>query len=101
MFSAKTLVAAVFVALSALEATALPHYPRAAGDLTVEKLKVITNGHTCQASKFPEECRTAEQALPHINQAFNDFGIQTAGEKAAILSLMSFETGDFEFNINQ
>ncbi|KAJ8084156.1 hypothetical protein PM082_002923 [Marasmius tenuissimus] len=99
MFSAQTAIATTFLALSALEASALPHYRRAC-DVTLDQLNAITNGKTCEASKFPEECRTAEQALPHINKAFADFGIEAVGEKAALLSLMTFETGDFEFNIN-
>ncbi|KAL0566221.1 hypothetical protein V5O48_015795 [Marasmius crinis-equi] len=99
-FSTQTAVATVLLSLSALEASALPHYPRSAGDLTVDQLNTITGGKGCASSKFPEECRTSEQALPHINKAFADFGIETAGEKAALLSLMSFETDGFAFNIN-
>ncbi|KAK1228379.1 hypothetical protein PQX77_008588 [Marasmius sp. AFHP31] len=99
MFSAQTAIATTLLALSALEASALPHYRRA-GDVTLDQLNVITNGTTCEASNFPEECRTAEQALPHVNKAFADYGIETCGEKAALLSLMCFETGNFVFNIN-
>ncbi|KAJ7624142.1 hypothetical protein B0H17DRAFT_963938 [Mycena rosella] len=51
-------------------------------------------------TQFPGECRTAKQAAPFVNQAFRDFGIVTAGEKAALLSLMLFESGGFEFDIN-
>jgi hypothetical protein len=53
------------------------------------------------ATQFPAECRTAEQAAPFVNQAFRDFGLVTDGEKAALLSLMLFESGGFKFDINQ
>ncbi|KAJ6625389.1 hypothetical protein B0H10DRAFT_1783248 [Mycena sp. CBHHK59/15] len=52
------------------------------------------------ATQFPDECRTAEQAVPFVNQAFKDFNIVTDGEKAALLSLMLFESGGFAFDIN-
>ncbi|RVD82106.1 uncharacterized protein DFL_006540 [Arthrobotrys flagrans] len=48
----------------------------------------------------PEECATAEQATPFITEAFEQYGIKTIGEAASILSLMMYETGDFQFNTN-
>jgi len=45
-------------------------------------------------------CRTAEQAAPFIQAAFDKFGFNTAGEQAALLALMAFETGDFKFDVN-
>ncbi|KAJ7162171.1 hypothetical protein C8R46DRAFT_1103752 [Mycena filopes] len=54
----------------------------------------------CSAAQFPPECRTAEQAAPLVNQAFKTYKIVTDGEKAALLSLMIFETNNFEFDIN-
>ncbi|KAJ6594518.1 hypothetical protein B0H19DRAFT_919745 [Mycena capillaripes] len=55
----------------------------------------------CSAeTKFPSECRTAEQAAPFVNQAFRDYNIVSNGEKAALLSLMLFESGGFAFDIN-
>jgi hypothetical protein len=38
--------------------------------------------------------------VPFINKAFQEYGITSKGEKAALLSLMAFETGDFKFNTN-
>ncbi|KAK6360068.1 hypothetical protein TWF730_006222 [Orbilia blumenaviensis] len=48
----------------------------------------------------PEECATAAHAAPFITEAFKQYGINTIGEAASILSLMMFETGDFQFNTN-
>jgi len=52
---------------------------------------------TCDATA---SCRTAEQAAPFINQAFDKYEFATPGEQAAILSLMAFESGDFKFDVN-
>jgi hypothetical protein len=56
---------------------------------------------SCNATaEFADECRNATQAAPFINQGFAQFGIDSAGEKAALLSLMAFETNDFQFDRN-
>ncbi|KAF3165899.1 hypothetical protein TWF225_001353 [Orbilia oligospora] len=47
-----------------------------------------------------EECATAKHAAPFITEAFKKYEINTIGEAAAILSLMMFETGNFQFNTN-
>ncbi|KAF9270351.1 hypothetical protein L218DRAFT_952500 [Marasmius fiardii PR-910] len=100
-FSARAAIATVLASLATLQADALPYRcTRAVGDITVRQLDTIINSTSCANASFPEECRTAEQALPFVNKAFADFGIATVGEKAAILSLMSFESGGFKFNIN-
>ncbi|KAL8686405.1 MAG: hypothetical protein Q9224_005458, partial [Gallowayella concinna] len=43
---------------------------------------------------------TAAQAAPFINASFKTYGITSAGEAAAIVALMAFESGDFKYNIN-
>jgi len=45
-------------------------------------------------------CRTADQAVTFINKSFQKFGFSTVGEQAAIFSLMAFESGDFEYDVN-
>ncbi|KAL0952145.1 hypothetical protein HGRIS_008761 [Hohenbuehelia grisea] len=56
---------------------------------------------SCNAlAPFADECRTAEQAAPFVNQAFVDYNITSRGEKAAMLSLMLFESGNFRFDKN-
>jgi hypothetical protein len=54
-----------------------------------------------QSAQFADECRTAEQSAPFVNAGFQQFGINTVGEQAALLSLMLFETGGFKFDRNQ
>jgi len=79
-------------------AGARPQAP-SSGDVTPQAIIAVSpNAASCagQAS-----CRTADQAAPLINQAFAKFGIDSKGEKAALLSLMAFETGGFVFDTNQ
>ncbi|KAK6345753.1 hypothetical protein TWF718_007660 [Orbilia javanica] len=69
-------------------------------------LKVGSSAKSCPREnqykdRAPEECATAEHAAPLITEAFQKYGINTIGEAAAILSLMMYETGDFQFNTNQ
>jgi len=47
------------------------------------------------------ECATASQAVPHLNAAHAQFGVNTTGEIAAIVGLQLFESGSFKFNTNQ
>ncbi|KAJ3828158.1 hypothetical protein F5880DRAFT_1007839 [Lentinula raphanica] len=71
-------------------------------DIALSQLDAIIDGTSCplEGSQFLDECRTAAQALPFVNKGFADYNITTLGEKAALLSLMSFESGGFQFNIN-
>jgi len=70
-----------------------------AGDVTPQAvLAVAPNAASCAGEA---SCRTADQAAPLINQAFAKFGIDSKGEKAALLSLMAFETGGFVFDTNK
>ncbi|KAJ3844006.1 hypothetical protein F5878DRAFT_574068 [Lentinula raphanica] len=71
-------------------------------DIILSQLDAIIGGTSCplEGSQFLDECRTAAQALPFVNKRFADYNITTLGEKAALLSLMSFESGGFQFNIN-
>ncbi|RMJ18894.1 hypothetical protein CDV36_001432 [Fusarium kuroshium] len=48
-----------------------------------------------------EECRTAKQAAPHIVQGLFDHGIYDVKEMAAVISLMAFESGDFQYKRNK
>lgn len=64
-------------------------------------VKMDNRTATCNpAGAFAAECATAERAAGPISAAFTKFGISTVGEKAALLSLMLFETGGFKFDEN-
>jgi hypothetical protein len=71
-------------------------------EITLDQLNQVLGNFTCAPTQqFADECRNATEALPFINQGFVDYNITTLGEKAAILSLMVFETGNFSFDKNQ
>ncbi|KAF2146554.1 uncharacterized protein K452DRAFT_282729 [Aplosporella prunicola CBS 121167] len=50
------------------------------------------------ATQFANECRTASQAAPHILTSFEKYSITNANVKAAVLSLMLYESGEFKYN---
>lgn len=65
-------------------------------------IQISPNSTACNATaQFADECRTAEQATPFVNAAFGKYDIATLGEQVALLSLMLFESGGFQFNRNQ
>ena len=105
MFNARfiltTLVLASFSATTTFAAP-ICRQRTSSGITPAQLLQIAPDMATCDpAIDFPEECRTAEQSAPFVNQGFADFNITTKGEKAAILSLMLFESGNFKFDINR
>jgi len=62
-------------------------------------LTIAPTSNTCAGAT--SECRTADQAGPFLIKAFQDYGILTYPEMAAILSLVAFESVDFKFDTNQ
>ncbi|KAL8722610.1 MAG: hypothetical protein Q9225_000916 [Loekoesia sp. 1 TL-2023] len=63
-------------------------------------LAVVPKANTCDGAPFPQECKTADEAAPFINQSFRTYGITTPGEAAAVIAIMAFESGEFKYNIN-
>lgn len=47
------------------------------------------------------ECRTAKQAAPYIVKGLYDHGIYDVKEMAAVISLMAFESVDFQYKRNK
>jgi len=69
--------------------------------VTACQLKTIDNRTvTCFNATFPDECATADRAAGPITRGFERFEITTPGEKAALVSLMLFETGGLKANRN-
>ena len=66
--------------------------------ITVEQLLAIAPASAAcdPAAQFADECITAQDAVAPLNAAFAQYGVETVGEKAALLSLMLFESGDFK-----
>ena len=63
-------------------------------------LAIAPRSSTCEGAPYPEQCRTAEQALPHIVASFQKYGINSNAEQATLIAIMAFETGDFKYNVN-
>ncbi|KAG9240646.1 hypothetical protein BJ878DRAFT_429828 [Calycina marina] len=75
-------------------------FARADKDATSIILAAAPASSSCSGGDFPEECRTAQQAMPFLTKAFADYKIYSVPEIAAVLSLIAFESDDFKFNIN-
>jgi len=89
-----------FVAFASL-ASAAPLRRQNPAVTACQLVKMDNRTATCNpAGAFGDECATAERAAGPISAAFAKFGISTVGEKAALLSLMLFETGGFKFDKN-
>ncbi|EED12449.1 conserved hypothetical protein [Talaromyces stipitatus ATCC 10500] len=63
-------------------------------------LAICPKSATCNNAPAAGECATAAAAAPFISDAFITYGIDSAAEQAALISLMAFETGDFKYNRN-
>ncbi|KAH7101428.1 hypothetical protein BKA62DRAFT_618935 [Auriculariales sp. MPI-PUGE-AT-0066] len=73
----------------------------ASGSFTVDQLLAIdSNTASCDGAPFAEECADATKAAPFIGASFDKYGITSAGEKAALISLILFETGSLKYDRN-
>ncbi|RKP37166.1 hypothetical protein BJ085DRAFT_17209 [Dimargaris cristalligena] len=74
------------------------------GDLTLEVLQRSINMEVNADCKNPQdhqaECRTPAQILDPLNANFAQYGITTVGQKAALISIMDFESGSFRYSTN-
>ncbi|KAH0553211.1 hypothetical protein GP486_006616 [Trichoglossum hirsutum] len=97
--SSSSAVAAAMLLLLSSPVLALPQQQPANGEITVDQLiQISPDSASCDGAKYPAECATAAQAVPFINDGFAKYGITSTAEKAAIISLMMSESGDFKSN---
>jgi hypothetical protein len=61
-------------------------------------LQIMPGASSCNNAPFPAECRTAEQAAPFINAAFNRYMINSKAAQAATLALQALETGELKYD---
>ncbi|KAF3928593.1 hypothetical protein AA313_de0202627 [Arthrobotrys entomopaga] len=64
-------------------------------------LKIAPKSSSCANLVATGECSTADVAAEQIAAALAKYQINTIGEAAAVISIMAFESVDFEFNSNQ
>ncbi|KAF2808615.1 uncharacterized protein BDZ99DRAFT_464462 [Mytilinidion resinicola] len=102
MYLQTALIAATFATLSTL-ATAAP-VPSASpsGGLTAAIITTIlpATAACTGTDQYANQCRTAEQAAPLINNSFKKYGISSKAEQVALLSIMLFESVGFKYNHN-
>lgn len=48
-----------------------------------------------------QECASSATAAKGLTDAFNKYGQTSLGQMTALLGLMTLESGDFRFNVNQ
>lgn len=61
--------------------------------------QIAPESASCAAGN--DECRTAEQAAPHIFRALAKYGINNTNQQAAVISLMAYESVNFAYKTNQ
>ena len=61
---------------------------------------IAPKSSSCAGASFPSECRTAAQVCGPISASFVTYGLSTPGEQAAVLSIIAFESDDFQYQIN-
>ena len=97
----KTAIAALFVSvLSVVTASPIPQAGPAAASTKVTPQIVVAAVPGSAGCDGSASCRTADQAAPLLQAAFDKYGFNTPGEQAAIIALMATESADFKFDIN-
>ena len=79
----------------------LPQEPQTSLPVTLDQVQYIApESSSCTNAPQAGECRTAAQVAPVLNEVFTDHSIECLNEKAALIALMAFETGDFKYQKN-
>jgi hypothetical protein len=97
------LTAASLLSLLAFIAPLSASLPLATRETDVDPQALITisaASASCDGALYPAECRTAEQAAGPISDSFARYGITNPYEKAALISLMIYETSGFKYAQN-
>ncbi|KAL2855489.1 hypothetical protein BJY01DRAFT_2776 [Aspergillus pseudoustus] len=85
-----------------LGASASPCIPQGVTITAQQILHVAPNSTTCANAPASTlgECATAAQAAPALSAAFTKYTLTSKAEQAAVLGLIAFESGEFEYNRN-
>lgn len=71
------------------------------GTITAEQLiQIGPASASCTGADFPEECADATTAAAAFNKSFDKYGITTAGEKAALVAYVAFESVNYRYSRN-
>lgn len=61
-------------------------------------LNTSSNTSSCDGAFYPNECRTASQAAPFIYASWSKYKIDSMATRAALVSLMLYESDKFKYN---
>jgi hypothetical protein len=75
----------------------------AMSDVTEAQILILAPmSKTCDnAEVFKDECRNVTVAAKELSKGFMKYNVTSPGAKAALASLVAYESGEFRFNINQ
>ena len=76
------------------------HYINRRTSPTEQLVAIAPTSTTCSHAPFPSECATSSEAVSPLISSFTKYNVTTAGEQAALISWMAFESADFKYNIN-
>lgn len=62
--------------------------------------QIMPDSVSCTSALYPDECRTNIQAAPYLIAAMQQYGLNTAGQIAAVLALVGYESSDFAYKHN-
>ncbi|EFX05389.1 hypothetical protein CMQ_3458 [Grosmannia clavigera kw1407] len=62
--------------------------------------QIMPGSLSCSSAQFADECRTNVQAAPYLIQAMQQYGLNTAGQIAAVLAVVGYESGDLAYKHN-
>jgi hypothetical protein len=63
-------------------------------------LQIAPSSSSCASAPIASECSTAEHAAPYLIGAMSTYNVSYPSELAALLSLIAFETSNFQYAIN-
>ncbi|KAJ1721054.1 hypothetical protein LPJ53_004384 [Coemansia erecta] len=55
---------------------------------------------SCASVSTPSECTPNSRAVVAINNAISKYGVTSTGEIVALISLMAYESADWQYNVN-
>ncbi|KAJ1803404.1 hypothetical protein LPJ56_005896 [Coemansia sp. RSA 2599] len=55
---------------------------------------------SCVSVSTPSECAPNARAVTAINHAISKYGVTSTGEIVALISLMAYESADWQYNVN-
>ncbi|KAI9794318.1 MAG: hypothetical protein M1833_000409 [Piccolia ochrophora] len=73
---------------------------RGLGITEAQLLAIAPTSNPCSGASYPDECHTASQATPFVNDAFAHYDITCPTEVAALLSLIALGSGEFKYQKN-